>query len=251
MITKYLIICIGGFFAAMLDAIAGGGGILSVPALSMIGLSPYFVLGTNKFAASTSSLTSSLSFAFSKKVNMKPLKYLIPFTLIGAFLGVNTVLSINQRYLNVLVIIMILFVGIYSLFSKSMGSEYNFKGLTKINVFWGILLAFSLGFYDGFFGPGTGSFLIFGLIKIFKFDFINASGNAKVLNFVSNITSLVLFAINGKILLIYGIPMAIFMIMGARVGALLALKKGSKIIKPIFITMSLGVAVKMLIDIIL
>ncbi len=109
-----------------------------------------------------------------------------------------------------------------------------------------MVLGFSLGFYDGFFGPGTGSFLIFGLIYIFKFDFVHANGNAKILNFTSNIASLLTFAIEGKINYTYGILVAIFMILGARLGAKAAIAKGSKLIKPIFVTMSLAVAAKML-----
>lgn len=138
--------------------------------------------------------------------------------------------------------------GIYSVFSKSIGIENKFKGTTKSNIILGIILAFSLGFYDGFFGPGTGSFLIFGLMKIFGFDFVQAAGNGKLLNFTSNITSLILFAIHGEIYYLIGIPMALFMILGAKFGTSLAINKGSKLIKPIFITMSLAVAGKMIIQ---
>ncbi|WP_138202820.1 TSUP family transporter [Haloimpatiens lingqiaonensis] len=238
-------LCVAGFLAAFVDSIAGGGGLISVPAFMLAGLSPTYVLGTNKFSATTASLTSSIKFITSKKVNFKILKFLIPFTLIGAYLGVNTVLSIDEAILNVLVLVLILFIGIYSLFSKSLGLTNNFKGINKKNMSLGILLAFSLGFYDGFFGPGTGSFLIFGFINIFGYDFVNASGNARILNFVSNISSLVLFAIHGRIFYAYAIPVAIFMILGAQFGTKVALKKGSKLIKPIFITMSLAVAGKM------
>lgn len=124
----------------------------------------------------------------------------------------------------------------------------KFKEITKLNLILGILLAFSLGFYDGFFGPGTGSFLIFGLIKIFGFDFVQAAGNGKLLNFTSNITSLVVFAVNRQIDYMIGIPVALAMILGARLGTSLAINKGSKLIKPIFITMSLAVAGKLIIQ---
>ncbi len=107
-----------------------------------------------------------------------------------------------------------------------------------------------MGFYEGFFGPGTGSFIIFGLIGIYGFDFVRASGNAKAMNFMSNITSLVVFAINGKVYYLMGIPMAIFMIIGAQVGSKVALKEGAKFIKPVFITMSLAVAGKMIYEMI-
>jgi uncharacterized protein len=244
---QLIFLCAAGFLAAFIDSIAGGGGLISVPAFMMaMPSTPHFALGTNKFSATTASFTSSLKFARSGKVNFKILKFIIPFTLVGAVLGVNTVLQVDQKFLSSLVLVLILFVGVYSLFSKNIGLENTFEGATTKNIILGIILGFSLGFYDGFFGPGTGSFLIFGLIYIFGFDFVNASGNAKFLNFISNISSLVMFAINGRIDYLYGIPVAIFMIVGARFGTKLALNKGSKLIKPIFIVMSLGVAIKML-----
>ncbi len=245
---QLIFLCGAGFLAAFVDSIAGGGGLISVPAFLIAGFPAHIALGTNKFAATTASFTSSIKFAKSGKVNFKILKYIIPFTLVGAILGVKAVLLINQQFLYPIVMILIVFVGIYSLFSKNIGVENKFQGITKLNLFLGILLGFSIGFYDGFFGPGTGSFLIFGLIHIFKFDFTNASGNAKILNFVSNVTSLVMFALSGKIRFSYGIIVAVFMIIGAELGTKAALNKGTKLIKPIFIIMSLGVAVKILIQ---
>lgn len=246
--TTIILLCFAGFIAAFVDSIAGGGGLISVPAFLIAGLSPHLTLGTNKFASTTGSLTSSIKFALSGKVNFKLIRFLVPFTLLGAALGVNTVLKIDQSFLKSLVLILILFVGVYSLFSKTLGAVNKFNKATPFSLLGGILLAFSLGFYDGFFGPGTGSFLIFGFIHIFGFDFLHASGNAKFLNFISNITSLVLFALKGNISYAYGIPVAIFMILGANLGTKYALKKGTTLIKPIFITMSLGVAIKMLYD---
>ncbi|WP_392486581.1 TSUP family transporter [Haloimpatiens sp. FM7315] len=245
-----IFLCAAGFLAAFVDSIAGGGGLISVPAYMLAGLPPSFVLGTNKFSSTTASFTSSIKFITSKKVNFKILKYLIPFTLVGAFIGVNTVLSIDENILNILVLVLILFIGIYSLFSKSLGFTNKFSGINKKNIILGIILAFSLGFYDGFFGPGTGSFLIFGFVKIFGYDFVNATGNSRILNFTSNIASLILFAIHKKIYYAFAIPVAFFMILGAHFGTKMALNKGSKLIKPIFIIMSLAVAIKMLIKLI-
>jgi uncharacterized membrane protein YfcA len=246
MITKIILLCAAGFIAAFVDSIAGGGGLISLPAFLLAGVPPQFSLGTNKFAATAASFTSSIKYAASGKVNFKLLKYLIPFTLIGAVLGVKTVLNIDQKYLYVMVLILVLAVGVYSLFSKNIGQENRFKELTKKNIFLGILLAFVLGFYDGFFGPGTGSFLIFGIIAIYGFDFVLAGGNARVLNFVSNVSALVMFAFYRRINYMIGLPVLIAMIFGARFGTIMALKKGSKLIKPIFVTMSLAVAAKML-----
>ncbi|MEK6265559.1 MAG: TSUP family transporter [Clostridium sp.] len=244
-----ILLCIAGFVAAFVDSIAGGGGLITVPAFMLTGLPTHMVLGTNKFSATAGSFTSSLKFIKSGKANFKLLKYLIPFTFLGSMLGVRAVLFVDPKVLEGLVLILIMFIGIYTLFSKSLGLEDKFQGLTKKNVIYGIILAFSLGFYDGFFGPGTGSFLVFGFISIFGFNFLASSANARILNFTSGITALVLFAISGKINYMLGVPVAISMVLGARMGTTIALNKGSKLIKPIFVTMSLAVAVKMLIDI--
>ncbi|GIM30446.1 UPF0721 transmembrane protein [Clostridium polyendosporum] len=244
-----LFLCIAGFIASFVDSIAGGGGLISVPAFMLFGLPPHIALGTNKFSATTASLTSSLKFIKSGKANLNLLKYIIPFTFIGAVLGVKAVLLIDQSFLTPLVMALVLLVGVYSLFSKNLGINNEYKGTTLKLIIIGIVFGFTIGFYDGFFGPGTGSFLLFGFVKIFKFDFVSANGNTKVLNFTSNIASLITFALEGKINYYYGIIVAIFMILGAILGTKAAISNGSKLIKPIFITMSLAVAVKMLINI--
>lgn len=250
-IYKIIFLCSAGFLSAFVDAIAGGGGLISVPAYFVIGFPPHFTLGTNKFSATFGSLVSTSRFAKSGKIDKNILKVLLPFSLLGAAVGVYTVLLIDPEILKPTVLILLLGVGVYSFFSKTVGLKDNFKGVTKKNLILGSIFAFIMGFYDGFFGPGAGSFIIFGLISIYGFDFVRASGNAKAMNFMSNITSLVVFAVKGKIYYLMGIPMSIFMIFGAYVGSKLAIKEGAKFIKPVFITMSLAVAGKMLYEIIL
>ena len=240
------LICTLGFMAAAVDAIAGGGGLISLPALLMVGVPPHLALGTNKFAASMASLNSSITFARSGKVNFSLVKWQIPFTLIGAFLGAWAVLSVSSAFLNKAVLVLILIVGIYTLLHKNLGMENQYKGLDFPKIVIGCLFAFALGFYDGFFGPGTGSFLIFSFIALYGFDFVVASANSKVLNFTSNIASLLLFAWHGKIDFFYGIPMALFMILGSYVGTKLAIRRGAQLVKPIFIIMSLLVAAKLI-----
>jgi uncharacterized membrane protein YfcA len=245
---KLLFLCFAGFVASIVDAIAGGGGIISLPAYLLFGIPPQMALGTNKFSGTASSLTSSYHYFRYGKTNNKLLKILIPFSLLGASLGVLTVLQINQHSLRIILSLLIFSMGIYSFFSKKMGNNNNFVGLTTSNLIYGSFFAFLLGFYDGFFGPGAGSFLLFVFIKIYRYDFLNASGNAKVLNFISNIASLTLFALNGKIVYLYAIPVSLFMVLGAITGSRIAYSKGSKIIKPLFILMSLVIACKLLFD---
>jgi uncharacterized protein len=245
---KLIFLCCAGYIASIVDAIAGGGGLISLPAYLLFGIPPQMALGTNKFSGTASSMTSSYHYFRYGKTNSQLLKYLIPFTLLGSSLGVAIVLRINQQTLRIILSFLIFSMGIYSFFSKKMGEKNCFTGITTSNLILGSIFAFLLGFYDGFFGPGVGSLLLFMFIKLFHYDFLNASGNAKVLNFISNITSLVLFAMNGKIVYLYAIPVSIFMILGAITGSKIAYLKGSKIIKPAFIIMSLAVACKLLFD---
>ena len=245
---KLIFLCAAGFFAAFVDSIAGGGGLISVPAYILAGFPPHFALGTNKFSATCGSLLSSLEFFKNGKIMMKFIKYIAPFTFIGAIAGTKSVLLMNQDILYPLVSVLILFVGVYTIVKKDLGLVHSFKLESRKQIVVGIFIAFVMGFYDGFFGPGTGSFLIFLLIRFFGMDFVNAAGNGKILNFVSNVTSLIVFAMNGKILYQYGIPVGICMMAGAVFGTRVAIKKGASFIKPIFIVMSFAVLVKLILQ---
>ncbi len=244
-LTSFIYLAIACFSAAFIDAIAGGGGMISLPAFMGVGIPPHIALGTNKMAASFGAFSSFLKFLKSGKVEVELIKKVFIFTVIGAVVGVKSVLLIDSKYLYPMALTLIILLIGYTLYHKNMGFVNDFQGVNKDSLLKGTIMAFTLGFYDGFFGPGAGSFLIFGFIKIFKFDFIHASGNAKALNFASNIVSVILFAYFGKINYYYALPMAGFMFLGAQAGAHFAIKKGSKFIKPVFLIVSTAVALKM------
>lgn len=241
-----LFLCLGGFLAAFVDSIAGGGGLISMPVLLMAGLPAHLALGTNKFAGAFGCFSSAYKYSKSGKTNIELLKKLIPFTILGCLLGVKCVLSISENILNILVFLMILIVALYTYLKKDLGKEDKFENLSKENIKKGIIMAFALGFYDGFFGPGTGTFLTFAFIKIYGFDFLHASANTKILNFTSNFTALILFMFSGQILYKVAIFYAISMVLGGYIGAKVAINKGSQLIKPIFLFMALAVAIKLL-----
>ncbi len=247
-IPSLIFLCAAGFLAAFVDSIAGGGGLISIPAYMFIGLPQVLVNGTNKFSASCGMIMSASKFIKNKKADMNVLKFAIPLTAIGAALGVSTALSIPDNILRSIVSVMIVIIGVYTYFSKSLGLAENFKGYTKKNTLMVCVLALLLGFYDGFFGPGTGAFLCFALISIYGFEFTKASGTARVLNLTSGLVSLTLYAFSGNVAYMYGIPVAIFAILGGKLGTQFALKNGAKFIKPIFIIMSILTAIKMVFD---
>lgn len=237
-ILVFFFLSAAGFLAGFVDSVVGGGGLISIPALLLCGVSPSVVLGTNKLAGTMATLTSTISFAASDKVNFSLIKYLFPFSLLGATLGAHMVKYIPSQILKPLIIVLLICVSIYTLRKKDWGSISTYAGRNKKNIWLGAAVAAGLGFYDGFFGPGTGSFLIFAFLQ-FGFDFVVAAGNAKVLNFASNIASLATFILMGAVNYSYGITMGITMVIGALLGSRLAITKGTAFVRLMFIAIIL------------
>ena len=231
------LLVVAGFFSAFVDSVVGGGGLISLPALLLTGLPPTMALGTNKMASCMGSLTSSLSFLRSGKIDMKLVKYLFWLSLVGAACGVVTVQQIPSQFLRPLVVVLLIGVSIYTIFRKNWGSENTYRGLTRRMFILSCIVSFSIGFYDGFFGPGAGSFFMFAFLMI-GFDFVTAAGNARALNFASNIASVIMFALYGSIAYAYALPMGIAMILGALAGTRLAIRKGAAYVRPLFLSVA-------------
>lgn len=245
-IGKIVFLCVAGFIGTFVDSIAGGGGLITVPAYLFAGFGPHETLGTNKFSATFGSLSSSISFFKNGKIFFPLIKYILPATFLGSVLGVRAVLSLSQEFLYPLVSIMILIVGLYTYFKKDLGMKNTFIFNGRNHIIMGMIFAFIMGFYDGFFGPGTGSFLLFIFIKFFGMDFVNASGNTRILNFTSNISSLLMFLVSGSVNYIYGIIVGLFCMFGAIAGTKIAISRGASFVKPIFLIMSFAVFIRLL-----
>ena len=243
-----LFLVAAGFVAAFIDSVVGGGGLISLPALMLTGLPTNVVLGTNKLGGTACSLTSMIAFLRSGKVDFKTVKWLFPLSVIGSAAGVFVVQLIPPTFLKPLVIILLIAVTIYTLFRKNWGEVSTFKGMTKKVAMLAALVAFVIGFYDGFFGPGTGSFLLFAFLML-GFDFVGAAGNAKVLNFGSNIAALITFMALGSVNYTYGIVLAVSMMIGAVVGSKFAINKGAAYVRPLFIGVTVLLIGKQLWDI--
>lgn len=226
-----------GFMAAFVDSVVGGGGLISVPALMWTGLPPVTVLGTNKVAAVMGALTSFVTFLRSGKVDGWLIRRLFPFSLVGSAVGVVAVRLVPSEILRPLVVVMLTFVLIYSIVKKEWGRDATYAGMSRRLLVLSVLTAFGFGFYDGFFGPGTGSFLLFAFLMI-GFDFVGAAANARALNFASNIAAAILFSYLGEVNFSYAIPMGVSMIVGAWCGARVALAKGVGYVRPLFIIMT-------------
>jgi uncharacterized membrane protein YfcA len=242
-VENIIFLFVMGFITAFVDSIAGGGGLIAVPALLSVGLSPHMVLGTNKLQGSIASVISSYEYIRSGKVNVKLIKKIIPFVILGASLGVITVRFLPSSWLKPIIIVLLIVVLIYTFIKKDFGKYENPKPLTTGLLTYLIILCSIIGFYDGFFGPGTGSFLLF----VFLFtgvSFVSAQANAKILNTTSNIVALIVFIKFGYVHYQYGFIMAISGIIGAIVGTRVAVTKGSKFVKPLFFVMTVWLVLK-------
>ena len=191
-------------------------------------------LGTNKLAASTGALTSVISFWRAGKINKKVALCFMPLSFIGSAVGAYVVYLLPEALMKNIIVVMLVAVAIYTYFRKDWGDVAAKEDMGVKELIAVALLALALGFYDGFFGPGTGSFLIFGFLFI-GCDFVTAAGNAKALNFASGMGALMSFALSGSVVWMYGVIMAVGMIFGAILGSRMAITKGAAYVRPLYL----------------
>lgn len=242
-LSLVLILCGVAFLAGFIDAIAGGGGLLTVPALLTAGLPPHLVLGTNKLAATFGSLTASLTYYRKKLFDPYYWRHGLIATAIGACIGVLVVDKLSQEFLETLLPILILLAALYSLFAKVQSDDQRMLPVDSSRHRWcQRLQGLSLGFYDGIAGPGTGSFWMVSTMALYKINLLLTSGVARSMNFVSNGFALVTFAWLGHIDYTLGIAMGLCLMLGSYLGAHTAIKFGSRLIRPLFIMMVMAIA---------
>ena len=239
----FLILFSVAFVAGLIDTIAGGGGLLTIPALLYVGIPPAAALATNKLQGTFGSFTAATYFIRKKMVNIKEMKLMIILTFVGSVLGGFALLQIDASILEQVIPILLIIIGFYFLFSPNIGSFDKEKRISII--LFSFTLAFGVGFYDGFFGPATGSFFAIGFIALLGFNLTKATAHAKVLNFASNISSLCFFMFFGKIYWSIGLCMGVGQVCGALIGAKLVLKNGPKIIRPIIVIISFAISIKL------
>lgn len=248
-IQVIIFLVVMGFVASFVDSVVGGGGLITIPALLFLGIPPVQAFGTNKLAATFGSLTSTISFLRSGKINLKLSAILFPLAFIGSAFGAYVVTLVPSNFLRPLVIVLLILVTIYTLLKKDWGSSSTFQKLTRKTGTLVVMMAIGIGFYDGFFGPGTGSFLLFGFLML-GFNFVESAGNAKVLNFASNISATLMFIYLDSVLYSYAIPMAIAMIAGAILGSQTAIRKGAAYVRVLFVSVTVILISKQIWDLI-
>lgn len=230
--------------AGLVDAIAGGGGLLMVPALLTTGLPPHLVFGTNKGAAVFGSGAALFRFWRARLIDSQRAPTLFVLGLLGSFGGAFLLTLLAPDVLRPVVLGLLVLAGLIVAFVKPprvhTGGSVVAHGTLKASV-----LALVLGAYDGFFGPGTGTFLIIGFVMVLRLGLKDASANAKVVNFASNLAALILFASKGLVLWKVSIPMAAGQFVGGLLGAQLAINKGDTLVRKVVLLVVIALVTKL------
>ncbi|MBS1170323.1 MAG: hypothetical protein H6R01_1241 [Burkholderiaceae bacterium] len=237
MSAEFLLATFASFFAGLIDAIVGGGGMILLPTLfaTFPAAPPATLLGTNKSASICGTLFSSWQYSRRITLHWRVLLPAALLAMLGSLAGAWTVTALAPSFLRQMLPFILLGVFLYTMMNRNLGTTHAPRYSGRHEIAMACAIGIGIGFYDGFFGPGTGSFFIFLLVRLLGYDFLHASASAKVLNVATNLAALVLFAMKGLIWWHLGLSMAIANISGSFIGSRLALKHGATFVRKIFL----------------
>ena len=248
-LSMVLIVAVGVFLASFMDAIAGGGGIISVPTYLLAGVPMHMALGTNKVSSGIGTAVSTARFIKNGYIDWKLGIPSVALALVGSFVGTSIQLMIDEVYLQYLLLIVLPVVAFVVLRQRQFPEERGEIDRRKqCAIVW--LASFVVGAYDGFYGPGTGTFLLLIYCNLAKMDVRTAGGNVKLVNLSSNIGAFVTSLRSGQVFLVLGLIGAVTSIAGHYVGSGLAIKNGSKIVRPTVVIVLILLAVKVVYELI-
>lgn len=245
-ILVYVLCFSFAFIAGFIDSIVGGGGLIQFPAMLVLfsGIPIPTLMGTSKFAALSGTSIATLRYIKQTEVPWKAIMPAICTSVVFAFFGAQVVSAINKEHIKIIMLCLLTGVALYTFFKKDFGLHHA----PRLNAFqtglYSFLTGAVLGFYDGFFGPGTGSFLIVVFISLFGFNFLTSSVSAKLVNLAMNVSAVSYFMYTGQIVYELAIPIAIFNMIGSFLGAKMAIKRGSAFIRTLFLVIVSGMILK-------
>lgn len=238
------------FLAAFIDSIAGGGGLITLPAYVLTGLPLTTAYGTNKFVSCTGTLFGAANYIRKGCVTWLVAVPALIGSLIGSWCGAQMALHLSQDILKICLVVILPFVALFMIFNPGFGKEENEKPMHRksLTILFGFLIGLVIGCYDGFFGPGTGMFLTMAFVLIERLDLIHATGTTKIANLASNFAALIAYLIAGVVDFKIALPCMVCSVAGNILGSQIAIKKGAKFIKIVMICVSILMLVKIVID---
>lgn len=234
-----------GFFAGLIDSMAGGGGLLTLPALLATGMNPLMALGTNKLQSTLGTGGAALAYARGGHMHIGRYWPTVAAAFLGSLLGAWLVQRVSPAFLAAIIPVLLIAMAGYFLFSHRLGEEdrHHRVGIVGLSVLIG-----AVGCYDGFFGPGAGAFYTTVFLSMGGLGLLRATAQTKAANFASNLSALAVLMVAGHIVWVAGLVMAASNIIGAQIGSRMAMRFGARLIRPLLVVMSLALTAKMLID---
>lgn len=231
----YPLLFLTGCFAGTVDTIAGGGGIITLPVLLSIGMPAPFAIGTSKLQASFGSVAAAWHFVRARAIDLRSCAIGICATFFGSVAGAEMVRRLDSRFLGKLIPWLLCGIVVYAILRPDVGNKDR-RSRWPAPVFF-VTFGLGLGFYDGFFGPGTGSFWTISLVLVLGYNFVKATACTKVMNATSNVAALAIFLAAGRVDFFIGILMGLGQLVGARIGSHLVVTRGARFVRPVFLTM--------------
>ena len=250
-INTIILLCLAAFTAGFVDAIVGGGGLIQLP-IALIVL-PYYpvaaVIGTLKIPSFSGTFFAAVQYTKKVQLNWRLLILMMILASASAFAGSTLLTKVHNDFMKPVLLVVLCGVAIYTFLKKNFGQHTNKNLSPTLQLTYSIIIGLVIGFYDGFIGPGTGSFLILAFILLMGIDFLQASASAKMVNLATNTGSIVLFLIKGTIIWSIAIPMAVSNALGGIIGARLAINKGNKFIRIFFLLVVTGTLIRFAYDV--
>ncbi len=245
-----LLLCLVAFVAGFTDAVVGGGGLIQMPAMFIAFNSwlPVNVIATNRFSSACGTLMAAIQYVRKVEINRKVVLVTSIAAMPAALVGAQVMKHTSPETFKPIVLFVLIAVAIYTYSRKNFGLITK-PTIIKTAIYIPVLIGLIIGFYNGFIGPGTGSFLVFALIGLMQYDFLKASASAKLINFATDFSTLIFFAFSGAINYKIAVPMAVFNIAGGYVGAHLAMLRGSTFVRIFFIVIVCVVILRFAYDI--
>lgn len=232
---EIIVVFIAYFFGGIVDAVCGGGGLITLPALFAIGVPAHIAVGTNQTSVLPGIVTSVVKFHKNGKIDMKNAIYAVPFGLVGGFVGAKLNLLVSEWYLQVLLMVLIPVLTVVTLFKPNVGAEDRSGENTRRKmVLLSAVIGFVVGTYHAFYGPASGTFYMLSFAMLLKYDLVTANGNARFITMFVSVVSSVTYALSGCVNWIYVLVAVPAYALGNYVGASLAISKGAKFVRPMY-----------------
>lgn len=241
-----LFLTLAGFLAGFIDSIAGGGGLITVPAMLLAGLSPVETLATNKLGGTFGTTSATWSYASKGLIDFRAQAWPAALSALGGGIGALLATYVPGEWMRAALPVLLIAIALYFALKPNMDDVDRAQRMTPF--LFGLTIVPAIGLYDGIFGPGTGSFFMLALVGLLGYGVLKATAHTKLLNWGSNVGSLAVFLFSGAIVWKVGLAMGVAQFLGARLGSGLAMRVGSKLIKPLLIIICVALAIRLLMD---